>query len=173
MPMCAISVIGAKILFGKSMIALFNETGSGKVCRVYNIFVYNNQTVAVTGVMTKFDIFKTSSSGWGRPLQAVKYDNSSSNLPAKIKIATGTTDTVSSFIRRVIWSNDEPTLTTGGVDEALTNSLFANVFSASANNAVEPIVLRQGEGISIIHAGTLAASVGLVDLLLEFSYEDS
>lgn len=173
MPMYSFSVIGAKILFNKSMITLFNETGSGKVCRVYNIYVYNNQTVAVTGVMTKFDIYRVSSSGWGQSLQAIKYDNSLESPPVKIKMATGATDVLDSFLRRIIWSNDEPILTTGSLDEALTNSLFANVLNFSSNNNIEPIVLREGEGLSVLYSGTLAAAVGLVDILVEFSCEDS
>ncbi len=168
-----VSVIGSSIRFKKSMISIFNGTGSGRIVRCYRFWMFNNQTVAVAGTITKFHIYSISASGAGQPLQIAKYSSLSENIPPQISVVTSATVALNQLIRQVVWSNDEPTLTTGGLDETLTNSLYTVVCDTSQTSVLQPITLREGEGVTIYHAGTLAASVGVVDLIIEFSVEES
>lgn len=164
------SVIGSKILLNKSMISIYNSVGSGRIIKVYRLWMFNNQTAAVTGTMTSFMMYKIIGSGGGLPLQIVKYNLSSENLPTQISVTTGSAVTLSESIRQIIWSNDEPSMTTGSIDEALTNSLYTNIWNCGLfNSTLEPLTFREGEGISLYHIGS--TSVGVIDAIIEFSSE--
>lgn len=162
------SVIGAKILFGKSMFSIFNA--SSNVVKIYKLWVLNNQTVAITGNVTTMQIWRTSASGGGTPLQTVKYDSTSPNISSQISITTGATDSLSELYRQILRCNDEPILTSAQVDETQVQSFYNAVIDFELlNEIIQPITIRQGEGITLYHSGGLAQSVGLVDIFCEFS----
>jgi hypothetical protein len=156
---------GVTFASGKSMLAVFNGVGSGVVLRVYRAWMLNNQTAGVTGVITTMALRRTSAQSGGTAVNATKHDTTSANLPAQVLIAQGATatDTADPDFMRWMWSNDEPAASTLTSDETETIPALANVYDATGDSNLEPIVLREGEGCNIRHVGSTA--VGNADMI--------
>lgn len=163
-------VTGATFASSKSMLTIFNGSGSGRIVRVKRIWFLNNQTSAVTGVLTTMEIRRISASTGGTTATVVKHDTTSENIPAQITVTTGPTDTLTSDIAlmRFLWSNDEPAVSSLVNDETEIIPLLACVFDAATGDTdLEPLVLRTGEGVSVRHTGSSA--VGVADVIIEFT----
>lgn len=163
-----VTVQGTAFASNKSLLSLFNGVGSGRVLRVYRVWALNNQTAGVTGVMTMLELRRITASTGGTAQTPVKHDTASSNLPAQVTAAAGPTDTVSDLFRRVLWSADEPAVGTGTNDELEclpANGLLWDAGYADTN--VEPLVLREGQGLSLRQPG--ANVIGVVDVMIEFT----
>ena len=160
----------------KSMLALMNNTGSGRVLRVKRIWVLNNQTAGITGVMTTFVVRRITSATGGTAVNAVRH-NTLSETVASITQVTITHDSTIAFdsstemstpFRSWVWSNDEAAISGSGIDEFQCFIPLNCFFDAATGDAdIEPIVLRAGQGISIHHTGTSA--VGNCDVIIEFT----
>ena len=164
------AITGATFGNGKSMASLFNGTGSGQILRLYRIWVLNNQTAAVTGVLTTFSIRRTSAQSGGLAVVPVKHDSNSANLDAAIACATGATVTNTASttdLRRWMWSNDEPSVSSATSDEFECLVPLNCVWDSTGDANIEPLVIREGQGISVTHTGT--TTVGLCDIFLEFT----
>lgn len=164
------AAIGATFGNAKHMLSLFNGSGSSRVLRVKRVWVLNNQTTAVTGVLTTFSLRKTSAQSAGTAIAPTKHDSASSNLPAQILCATGSTVTNTSELpfRNWMWSNDEPAASSGTNDEFQCLVPLNCIFDAATGDTdIEPIVLRQGEGLTVQHTG--ASAVGVCDIFIEFT----
>ncbi len=161
--------IGATFGNNKSMYGLFNGSGSGRILRVYRVWVLNNQTSGVTGVLTTWTLRKTSAQSGGTSITPTKHDSSSSTLPAQVLSATGGTVTLTSDValRAWMWSNDEPAASTGTSDEFECLVPLNCVWDSTGDSNIEPIVLREGQGISVHHSGS--TTVGVVDVFVEFT----
>lgn len=164
-----LAAIGATFANGKHMCSLFNGVGSGRVLRLYRVWILNNQTAAVTGVLTTLGLRRTSAQSGGTVITPTKHDSASSNLPAQVLAATGATVTNTSAVeyRRFMWSNDEPAAATGSSDELECFVPLNNIWDSTGDANVEPITLREGEGVTLHHSGTTA--VGLCDIFFEFT----
>jgi len=164
-----LAAIGATFASNKSMAGLFNGSGSGRVLRVYRVWVLNNQTAGVTGVLTTWTLRKTSAQTGGTAIVPTKHDSNSATLVAQIAAATGGTVTLTSDVayRAWVWSNDEPAASTGTSDEFETLIPLNCVWDSTGDANIEPIVLREGQGISVHHSGSSA--VGLADVFIEFT----
>jgi hypothetical protein len=161
---------GVTFASSKHMLSIFNGAGSGRVLRVYRAVVLNNQTAAVTGVMTTFELRRSSAQSGGTAVTPIKHDTSSSNLPAQVLSAQGATVTAAAadVFRRVFWSNDEPATGTGTNDELECIVPLMYVWDAGYGDTnVEPITLREGQGLTLLHTGTSA--VGNCDIGFEFT----
>jgi hypothetical protein len=160
------------VTFGnnKSMAGIFNGSGSGVVLRIKRIWVLNNQTSAVTGVLTTWSLRRSTAQSSGTSVTPVKHDTNSSSIPAQVLVAHGATVTssTSDTFRNWVWSNDEPAASTGTSDEfeclVPLNCLWD---SATGDADIEPIVLRETFGIDVRHSGSSA--VGVADIFVEFT----
>jgi hypothetical protein len=173
-PTYTVGATGITFAAGKSMLAVFNGVGSERIVRVYRIFILNNQTAAVTGVLTTFEIRRISSLSGGTSLTFVKHDSINETPPSQIVAATGgTTVPVSGAVfRRLVWSNDEPAVGTGSWDELETIPVLSCVWDAGyGEDDVQPITLREGEGLEVAHTGT--TTVGYVDVYFELTVSTS
>ena len=161
--------IGATFANNKSMLGLFNGAGSGRVIRVYRVWVLNNQVSAVTGVLTSWTMRRTSAQSGGTAITPTKHDTTSENMPAQVLCATGPTATLTADValRTWLWSNDEPAVSSAVNDELECIVPLMCVWDATGDANVEPLVLRAGEGVSIHHAGSSA--VGLCDVFVEYT----
>jgi hypothetical protein len=147
-----LSVIGATFGNAKHMASLFNGAGSGRVLRVYRIWILNNQTVAVTGVLTTFSLRRSSAQSGGTAVSPVKHDS---------------TNTADADLRRFMWSNDEPAVSSATSDE-LENLVPLNcVWDSTGDDRIQPITLRPGEGVTLQHTGS--STVGVCDIFFEFT----
>lgn len=161
--------IGVTFANAKHMLSLFNGAGSGRVLRVYRVWMLNNQTAAITGVLTTMALRKTSAQSGGTAISPVKHDSASSNLAAQILAAAGATvtNTADVQLRTWMWSNDEPSASSSTNDEMECLVPLNCIFDATGDSNIEPLVLRPGEGATIQHSGSSA--VGLADLFIEFT----
>lgn len=73
-------VSGATFAANKSLLTVFNGSGSGRVVRVKKVWQLNNQTVAVTGVITTMELRRISASSGGTAATYVKLDTTSEGL---------------------------------------------------------------------------------------------
>jgi len=162
-------VVGTAFAANKSMLTLFNGSGSGLVLRVKRIWMLNNQTAAVTGVLTTMEIRRISASTGGTAGGVVKHDSSSAGLPSQVTITTGATDTLTSdpALMRFMWSNDEPATGSLTNDESECIPALACVWDCTGDSDLEPLVLRQNEGVSVRHTGS--TTVGVADVIIEFT----
>lgn len=161
--------VGVTFANGKHMLSLFNGAGSGRVLRVYRAWMLNNQTAAVTGVLTTMALRKTSAQSGGTAISPVKHDSASASLVAQVLAAAGATVTNTADVqfRTWMWSNDEPSASTATNDEMECLIPLNCIFDATGDSNIEPITLRPGEGVTMQHSGTSA--VGVADLFIEFT----
>jgi hypothetical protein len=162
-------VAGATFAATKHMLSIFNGAGSGRVLRVKRIWQLNNQTAAVTGVLTTMEVRRISSQSGGTSQTPIKMDTASENMPAQVLTATGATAglTADAAYMRYMWSNDEPAASTLSSDETETIPLLSCIFDATGDTDVEALTLRAGEGVSVYHNGSTA--VGICDIIIEFT----
>jgi len=157
---------------GKSMGAIVNGSGSGRVVRIYRIWVMNNQTAAVTGVLTSMSIRRITYTSGGTTATPVKHDTQNESIPAQIICYTGATVSAVSTLRIFAWSNDEAAVGTGTWDEMETMPPLTCVWdSGYGDTNVQPITLREGEALDIYHIGT--STVGNCDIYIEFTTASS
>ncbi len=165
-----VGVLGATFANNKSMLGVFNGAGSGRIVRVKRVWVLNNQTTGVTGVLTTWRVQRTTTQSGGTAQTPVKHDTSSETAPAQVLFATGPTVTLDTagIFRQFAWSNDEPATGTGTWDELECLVPMTCVWdSATGDGDIEPITLREGFGLSVHHSGSSA--VGVADVFVEYT----
>lgn len=161
-----IAATGVSFAANKSMIGLFNGSGSGQIFRVYRIWILNNQTTAVTGVLTNLELRRITAGSGGNAITPVKHDSTNPSFPAQAIVGSAMTVTTSDLFRRVVWSTDEPVANaTATIDELQTIPALSTIWDAGYADAnIEPIVIREGYGLSVQNIG---ATVGVADLFFE------
>ena len=166
-------IIGTAFAANKSMITLFNGSGSGRILRVKRIWMLNNQTTSITGVLTTLEIRRISASTGGTAGTVVKHDSQSETLPGQVVVVTGSTDTLTGDppLMRFMWSNDEPATGSLTIDEIEIVPAFACIFDVTGDQDIEPLVLRESEGVCVRHVGS--TTVGVADLVIEFTSSTS
>lgn len=160
------------VTFGnnKSMAGLYNGSGSGVILRVKRIWILNNQTAGVTGVLTTFSLRRSTAQSSGTSVTPVKHDTASASLPAQVLCAHGATVTsaTADTFRSWVWSNDEPAVSGATSDEFECLVPLNCIWDTATGDAdIEPIVLREGFGIDVRHSGSSA--VGIADIFVEFT----
>jgi hypothetical protein len=164
-----VGAVGATFGNNKSMLGIFNGVGSGRIVRVYRVWVLNNQTAGVTGVLTTWTMRRSSAQTGGTAITPTKHDTASETAPAQCLFATGPTATLTADValRAWVWSNDEPAVSSATSDEFETLVPLNCVWDSTGDANIEPLVLREGQGVSIHHAGSSA--VGLCDVFVEYT----
>lgn len=160
---------GIAFASGKSMLALFNAHATRKV-KIYRIWMLNNQTAAVTGVITTMAIRKITSLASGTAVTPVAHDtgNTSVDLTSVTCATNGTVaNSADAPLRTFMWSNDEPAVSSATSDELECLPVLNCYWDSTGDTNIEPIVLNQNEGITLTHTGTSA--VGITDLFFEFT----
>lgn len=162
--------VGVTFASSKHMLSLFNGSGSGVVLRLYRLWVLNNQTAAVTGVLTTWELRRSTAQSGGTAVTAIKHDTASAAMPGAVLIAHGASPTTSAadLFRKWMWSNDEPAVSAAVSDEleCIPNLMeFWN--SGYGDSNVEPMVLRETFGVTALHTGSTA--VGVCDPIMEFT----
>jgi hypothetical protein len=162
-------VSGTAFAANKSLSTCFNGAASGRVLRTARIICLNNQTAAVTGVLTTIELRRVSASSGGTAATITKHDTASTTLVAQILNTTGATDTlVADIFRRFMWSNDEPSVSSAVNDELECIVPLCEVWNSAINDAaIEHITSRPVEGVSVRHTGS--TTVGIVDVIQEFT----
>ncbi len=150
----------------KSMASVFNGSGSGVVLKIKRIWVLNNQTSAVNGILTNLEVRRITASSGGSDLIAHKMNTTYSDLPAQVLIKSGATTTATNIFRTTLWSTDEPTLSGNTIDEWETFPVVNTIWdSGNKESSIQSIVLREGYGVEIRQPG--ANTIGLLDIQIE------
>jgi hypothetical protein len=151
---------------GKSMIDVMNATGSSRIIRAYQLFMFNSNITAVTGVLTAFAIRRTSAASSGSTITPVAFDTASSALVAETTAGYGRTITPVATFRSFIFSNEEPTTTGAGANNLELLVPFAEWGRYGMDNTdLEPIVCRAGYGVDLQQSGTSAVASADVEII--------
>ena len=155
----------------KSMMSIFNGSGSGKTLKVYRIWIINSQLTAVTGVVITLALRRITACTVGTPITPVKHDTNSANLPAQVIVGTNNTDTISAVTYRLIRrDNDEPAVAGTGTNELSMLFPMNLIWEAGYYDSnVEPLTLPEGYGIAL--RCETSTVVGSLDVYMEFTAE--
>lgn len=164
------AALGVAFANSKSMFGIFNGAESGKIIRVYRIWVLNSGTGSLTGVLTTLQIRRSTAQAAGTGAYVTKHDSNNAAIAAQVTIVhNGTvTDDGTLILRQWFFSNDEPAVSGATLDEWEVLVPLCCVWDAGYGDSnVQPITLREGEGVHVKHSGTSA--VGFVDVFAEFT----
>lgn len=163
---------GISFAAGKVMAGIFYE--GARVLRVRRIGLLNTQTASVTGVMCQIDIRRyTATATWTTPssVTAVKHDSTNSALTSVTTGNSGTPGTSGSThtFRRVVWSSDEPSLSSATADEWECLVPLNIIWDAGyADSNVQSLTIRVDEAVNIYN---VSGAAGLLDSWMEFTDE--
>lgn len=159
--------IGVPFALNKDMLSLFNPVGSGKVIRVYRIWVENNHSINVTGVNAVLKLHRITAASGGIIVTPKTYDSTNVSL-GTIVAGHGRTVTTTSLFRNYNLSNDEVVALTGSCDEWQQFKHISELWNSSTRNTnIDPIVCREDEGISIYNSTN--TTVSTIDCFIEFT----
>lgn len=164
-----LAATGVTLLANKSIIGFYNGTGSGRIVRLYKVWLLNNQVTAVTGTTGFMELRTITTGSGGTALSPVKHDSNNENFPAQVISATNLSYTNRDLIIRTYWCSDEPTPITSTTDEVLTIPSFGTIYEAAYSGTnVEPIVCREGYGVTL---NNITSIVGICDAFFEVTLE--
>lgn len=163
------SATGIAFASNKSLYGILNAHATRKV-KIYRILILNNQTAAVTGVITTMTVRKLSALTGGTAVTPVAHDtgNTSFDLTSVTSVTGGTaTNTADAALRQILWSTDEPSVSSATSDELQCIVPLMYIWDSTGDSNIEPITLNTNEGLSITQPG--ANTVGILDLFIEFT----
>jgi hypothetical protein len=129
----------------KHMLTLFNAAGSGVIVEVHDLRAILLQVGAVTGAVLRWDIVKCSAASAGTVITPELYDSGAAALPAGVTVRTNGTVTGGNRLSGCVMSGEEITT----AQAPMVRSEGVNLLPQLQNPRIKPIVLREGEGISV------------------------
>jgi hypothetical protein len=160
---------GIAFASNKSLLGVFNAHATRKV-KLYRSWVLNNQTTAVTGVLTSMLLRKISALSAGTAVTPVAHDtgNATVDLTSVTCVTGGTfTNTADNAFRQIMWSGDEPAVSSATSDELQCIVPLMCIWDSTGDTNIEPFVCNTNEGIHILQPG--ANAVGILDVAFEFT----
>jgi len=163
------AALGVAFASNKSLLGLFNAHATRKV-KIYRVWQLNNQTSAITGVLTSCALRKVSSLSGGTVVTPVAHDtgNTSADLTSITCVTGGTfANTADNQLRVWMWSGDEPAVSSATSDEFQCIVPLMCVWDSTGDSNIEPITLNTNEGVHVVQPGSNA--VGVSDIFIEFT----
>lgn len=163
------SAIAIAFASNKSLLGVFNAHATRKV-KVYRAWQLNNQTVAVTGVITSCALRKISALSGGTAVTPVAHDtgNVTVDLTSVTCVTGGTfTNTSDTAFRVWMWSGDEPAVSSATSDELQCIVPLMCLWDSTGDSNIEPLTCNTTEGFHILQPG--ANAVGVSDVFIEFT----
>ncbi len=160
---------GIAFASNKSLLGLFNAHATHKV-KIYRVWALNNQTTAVTGVLTSMLLRKISALSAGTAVTPVQHDtgNATVDLTSVTCVTGGTfTNTADNPLRQIMWSGDEPAVSSATSDELQCIVPLMCIWDSTGDSNIEPLVLNTNEGVHLLQPG--ANAVGILDIAIEFT----
>lgn len=146
----------------KSMLSILN-TSTTNVVRLRELFLVNDQTTAVTGVIIQFNLLRMTGHSAGTSITAGLHDTNET-LDAGVTIRTGGTISGedATLYRQWKFSSDE--WGAGSQDvESLQHIFQQSIPRYAPSIATKPITLRQNQGVHVKHiTNTTAGSFNLI-----------
>jgi hypothetical protein len=160
----------------KNLLAINNATGSGKLIKIYRIWVINNGTGTVSGGMTGILLGRMAAVSSGGT--AINFQPHSSCVTANsatpftgisaVSGATTITGTIATELRRVFKATDELTAASGTMEEIQLVRPWAVIWDTGyADSNVEPLVIRENQGILLRTDSAPANTVGQFSINVE------
>ena len=157
----------------KSMLAIYNPTGSGYTLKLREFYLRNAATTAVTGVVANFELHRFASgsapTGGTNLTTSIVAHDSNDSIPASMRASTG--DTISGEIAAPLdlirMSTDEWGPGTADVEsyqQAISSYLPAR---AKRDGLLKPFFARPGEGLHMKFATNSTA--GSIDVVFVFT----
>ncbi len=153
----------------KSMASIVNDSGSGKIVTIRKISVINITTSAVTGTVANFELRRITGHTSGTNITTETADTQDA-LPSQITGKIGATVSGEASVRFASWYKTTDDWGSGTLDAEALQTALDNVLPAYAiTGEQKPIVLREGQGITIKCATNTTA--GLFEILIQFTVE--
>lgn len=155
----------------KSLMAIWNPSGSARIIKVYRIGILNPRTTAVSGVICNMTLRKTTNFSSGTDLTFFSHYVSNESIPGStgIRAITGASySSAGEILRHLARSIDEPIVNGAGIDE-LENIVSYNIIwdAGYLNQNLQPLVLREGEGTHVMCDTNTTARY--VDIFMELT----
>ena len=157
----------------KSMLSIFNADAT-KIIKVYRIWLINTKISAIGGAMTTLEIqLLTNRTNAGTAVTSThKMDSTTTALSASVYCETnnGANIVAGNTLRRILINSDESKVSTSD-NSSWNGTSFGGLIwdSGYGNSVVQPITLRQTQGIHVKNTG--GATAGGFDLSMEFTQE--
>lgn len=162
----------------KNLLAINNATGSGKLIKIYRIWVINNGTGAVSGGVTGILLGRMAAvSSGGTATNFIPHSSAvtaSAATPftgiSAVTGATTITGTIATELRRVFKASDEIAASGATMEEIQMIPQWAAIWDTGYADAnVEPLVLRENQGILIRTDSAPANAAGQFSIWVELN----
>jgi hypothetical protein len=156
----------------KYMLTIMNPASSGKIVKVWRMWLLNSATSSVSGIMNKLELRRISARTAGTSITCGCHDTAATALGtvAVDTLSTAVSEVTNALIRRIVYSSDEITIAAVANDELETLQPLMCIWDGGYGDAnVNPIVLREGQGLTL--KNVISTKVGTVELMAEFSVE--
>ena len=161
----------------KSMFDAWNGTAGATVIKIWRIWAFNAQSSSISGAFAQIHFLRTvagPSGGTALTANAVKHDSTNAALDANVTFGTNRTITYPAapvLLRRMAIYTDEYAISGASTDEFRLFTPGALIFDGGYASAgvVQPIVLRQNQGLTLTNVSTTAT--GSIDIYCEFTQE--
>jgi hypothetical protein len=163
------AAIGIAFASNKSLLGLLTAHAS-RALKLYRVWMLNNQTAAVTGVLTSCALRRISALSGGTAITPVQHDsgNTSVDLTSVTVNTNGTfTNTGDNQMRIWMWSTDEPAVSSATSDELQCIVPLNCIWDSTGDTNIEPLTCNQNQGVHVLQPGSNA--VGIVDVFAEFT----
>jgi hypothetical protein len=178
MPSYSLQVLTIANANDKNLLAINNATASGKLIKIYRMWAINNGTGAVSGGMTGLLLGRMASvSSGGTAIPFVPHSScvtAGSNTPftgiSAVSGATTITGTIATELRRVFKATDEIAAGGATMEEIQLIRPWATIWDTGYADAnVEPLVLRENQGILLRTDSSPANAVGSFTINVELN----
>jgi hypothetical protein len=144
-----------------SLIDLHNAAGADRVQKCREIYVFNNQIVTVSSIMTTLKVVRfTAAPSGGTDITPLAHDSSNSALEVEVTSGTGRTITDVTDLLQLAYCADEPTAGASAIDEMECLVPFARIWSQGLQDStIEPLTLPAGYGVHVRHSGLANGAV--------------
>lgn len=163
------AAIAVAFASNKSLLGLLNAHASRQL-KLYRYWMLNNQTSAVTGVLTSCALRRISSLSGGTAVTPVAHDsaNTSVDLTSISAITNGTfANTADTQMRVWVWSGDEPAVSSATSDEFQCIVPLMCIWDSTGDTNIEPLTCNQNQGVHALQPGANAVSTS--DHFMEFT----
>jgi hypothetical protein len=155
----------------KSLVDIFNRTGTNKIIRVYRIFAFPNSAGTINQ-LNLFELRRTSDAQGGfSHLIPIARDTNNAALNAQTTCGFSRTVTGTNVFRRFIKATAGPVVSNGRINEFECVVPFAEIWNTGYQDAnVQPITCRAGQGVDIFSMHSVAgAPANGMDIEFEFT----
>lgn len=160
---------GVAYAANKNMLDVFNAAASSRYIRIFRMYLFNNGTAAITGVLNLLQIQRNTSASGGTSVTPVAHDPNNAALNASTTAGHNRTISNAALLRQLLSQNDEPTVTTLDMDALLTLVPFAEVWNAGYGDTnVQPLTCPSGSDIGY-SMKSITATTGSCDVEIEFT----